>query len=374
VTLSIGKIDTNERRAVKRFIDLPFRLYRDCPQWVPPLVDDVKLMLDRRQYPFYEHSDADFFLAERDGRVVGRLGVLDNRHYNEYWHSQTAFFFLFDIENDPEAALALFAAGEEWARGRGLNKVVGAKGFLQGDGIGILVDGFQYHPAVGIPYNYEYYGALIEAAGYTRQRDFYSAYLPGNAPLPERFAELAEKVKERRGFTIKRFRDKAELKAMVPQIVQTYNDTFTNNWEFNAVTPAEAQIIGERLLQVADPRYIKLVMKDDVIAGFLFGFQDIYRGLQRSRGRLWPLGWFWILRAFRNTDWININGAGILAPYRGLGANVLMYHEMKQTIEEGHFKHADLVQMEESVLTLKDTESAGGRIFKTHRIYEKALG
>jgi hypothetical protein len=373
MTLGIIKIDTDERRAVKRFIDLPFRLYRDCPQWVPPLVDDVKLMLNRHKYPFYEHSNADFFLAESNGQVVGRLAILANRHYNEYWHSQTAFFYLFDAENDPEAALALFAAGEEWARGRGLNKVVGAKGFLQGDGIGILVDGFQYHPAVGIPYNYEYYGALIEAAGYTRQRDFYSAYLPGDAPLPERFAELAEKVKERRGFTIKRFKDKAELKAMVPQIVQTYNDTFTDNWEFNAVTPAEAQIIGERLLQIADPRYIKLVMKDDVIAGFMFGFQDIYRGLQRSRGRLWPFGWFWILRAFRNTEWININGAGILAPYRGLGVNVLMYHEMKETIEEGHFKHADMVQMEESVLTLKDTESAGGHIFKTHRIYEKAL-
>ncbi len=373
MALTIRKIQTGVRRDVKRFIDLPFRLYRNCPQWVPPLVDDVKLMLDRDKYPFYEHSDADFFLAERDGQVVGRIAALDNRHYNAYWGSQTAFFYLFDVENDGEATRGLFEAAEDWARQRGLRKMVGAKGFLQGDGIGILVDGFQYHPAVAIPYNYEYYGALIEKLGYTCQRDFYSAYLPGDAPLPPRFAELAEKVKQRRGFTIKRFANKAELKAMIPQIVQAYNDTFTDNWEFNAVTPAEAKIIGERLLQIADARYIKLVMKDDAIAGFMLGFQDIYQGLQRSGGRLWPFGWFWILRAFRKTDWININGAGILPPYRGLGANVLMYNEMKQTIAEGHFKHADLVQMEQNVLSLKDTEKAGGRIYKTHRVYEKSL-
>ncbi len=373
MSVRIIRVNTDSRRDVNRFVDLPFRLYRDCPQWVPPLLSDIKLQLNRHKYPFYEHSTAEFYLAERDNQVVGRIAVLDNRHYNEYWHSNTAFFYLFDCDNDREASAALFGAAEDWARSQGLNKMVGAKGFLQGDGLGILVDGFDHHPAVGIPYNYQYYGALLEASGYTRQRDFYSAYLPGGHHVPDRLFEIADKVMERRGFTIRRFRDKAELKSLIPAIVQTYNDTFTGNWEFNPVTPAEAKVIGDRLLQVADPRYIKLVMKGDVIAGFLFGFQDIYAGLQRSRGRLFPLGWFWILRAFRTTDWINVNGAGILGPYRGLGVNAIMYTEMEKTIRDGQFQHADLTQMEESVLTLKDTETMGGTVYKAHRIYEKAL-
>lgn len=373
MSLSIIELETNSRRDVRRFIDLPFRLYQDCPQWVPPLVDDVKLMLDRRKYPFYQHSDAAFFLAERDGRAVGRIAVLDNRHYNEHWDSKTAFFNLFDVENDREAALALFAAGEAWAQRRGLDKVVGAKGFLQGDGIGVLVEGFEHHPAVGIPYNYPYYGELIEAAGYQRQRDFLSAYLPGNFFLPPRMIEIAEKMMARRGFTIKTFASKKELRAWIPRIVQTYNDTFVENWEFNPITEAEGKVIGERLLAIADPKLIKLVMKGEVIAGFLFGFPDISEGIRRARGRIWPFGWFWLLREFKRTRWLNLNGAGILAPYRGLGVNAILYVEMYNTIRQGHFEHADLVQMEEHVLTLADTQTAGGRIYKKHRIYERSL-
>lgn len=371
MSLQIRKLDTSSRRDVKRFIELPFRLYTDCPQWVPPLVDDIKLMMDRRRYPFYEHSDADFFLAERGGRPVGRIAVLENRHYNQHWGSRTAFFYLFDAENDPEAALALFAEIETWARRRNLNKIVGAKGFLQGDGIGVLVEGFEHRPAVGIPYNYPYYADLIEAAGYRRQRDFLSAHLAGDARLPERIVAIAEKMKERRGFTIKTFASKKELRAWIPDIVKTYNETFIENWEFNPITEREGKVIGERLLAIADPKLIKLVMKGDVIAGFLFGFPDISEGIRRARGRLWPFGWFWILREFKHTKWINLNGAGILAPYRGLGVNAILYVEMEKTIRAGNFEHADLVQMEEHVLTLADTETMGGKIYKKHRIYEK---
>lgn len=388
MTLRITRLNTDSRRDVDRFVELPFRLYRDCPQAVPPLVDDVKLMLNRRKYPFYEHSDADFFLAERDGTAVGRIAVLENRHYNAHWNSRTAFFYLFDAENDPEAADALFGEIARWAQGRGLNKIIGAKGFLQGDGIGVLVEGFEHHPAVGIPYNHPYYAGLIERAGYRPQRDFLSAYLPGNVQLPPRLHDIAEKMKERRGFTIKSFESKAELRRWIPRIVQTYNDSFVANWEFNPVTEREAKVIGDRLLQIADPKLIKLVMKgdriagdaiasdaiaSDTIAGFLFAFPDISDGIRRARGRMWPFGWFWLLREFKRTRWVNINGAGILAPYRGLGVNAILYVEMQKTIAAGHFEHADLVQMEEHVLTVADTQTMGGKIYKRHRIYEKQL-
>ena len=374
MTLIIRKLNTSSRRDVNRFIELPFRIYRDCPQWVPPLVDDVKLMMDRKKYPFYEHSDADFFVAEREGRMVARIAVLENCHYNEHARSRTAFFYLFDADNDPEAAAAIFEQLEAWARARGLDKIVGAKGFFQGDGVGVLVEGFEHHPAVGIPYNHAYYGELIERAGYTRQRDFMSAYLPGNAELPPRIREIAEKTMARRGFTIRTFASKSELRAWVPAIVQTYNDTFVGNWEFNPITEGEGKVIGDRLLQIADPKLIKLVMKGDTIAGFLFGFPDISDGIRRAYGRLWPLGWFWLLREFGRTQWINLNGAGILAPYRGLGVNAILYVEMQKTIASGNFDHADIVQIEESVLTLDDARAMGAEVYKKHRIYEKVVG
>jgi hypothetical protein len=373
MSLQIELADTRSTRDVRCFVDLPFRLYGDCPQWVPPLIDDLRLQLDREKYPYYQHSDADFFLAIRDQQVVGRIAVLENRHYNQHWDSHTAFFYLFEVENDSEAASALFAAIEEWAKARRLAKIVGAKGFLQGDGVGILVEGFEHRPAVGIPYNYDYYGTHIERAGYVRQRDFVSAYLPGNLQLPARVHEIAEKMMERRGFSIKTFTNKGELRKWVPRIVQTYNDTFIHNWEFNPITEAEARVIGDRLLQIADPKLIKLVMKGDEIAGFLFGFPDISEGICRARGRMWPVGWFWLLREFGRTRWLNLNGAGILAPYRGLGVNAILYSEMERTIRSGQFEHADIVQIEESVLTLDDALRMCAQIYKKHRIYEKNL-
>ncbi len=374
MTLRIIKIDTSSRRDVDRFITLPWAIYKWTPQWVPPLVDDTRLMLDRKRYPFYQHSDADFFLAERDGKAVGRIAVLENRHYNQHWNSHTAFFYLFDAFDDKEALAALFAEIERWANARGLNKIVGAKGFLQGDGIGVLVEGFEHHPAVGIPYNHPYYGSLIEASGYVPQRDFLSAYLPGDVVLPPRVQEIAQKMMARRGFTIRTFANKKELRTWIPRIVQTYNETFLNNWEFNPVTEAEAKVIGDRLLQIADPKLIKLVMKGDDIAGFLFGFPDISDGIRRANGRIWPLGWIHLLRDMKRTKWINLNGAGILAQYRGLGVNAILYVEMEDKMHRGSFEHVDLVQMEEHVLTVEDTKTMGGKIYKKHRIYEKAIG
>lgn len=373
MTLHISELDTTDRRAVNRFIDLPFRLYRDNPYWVPPIVDDTRLMLNRRKNPYYAHSDAAFFVAERDGRPVGQIAALENRHYNAHWQSQTANFYLFDCEDDPEAARGLFGAVETWAKARGLTKIVGSKGFLQGDGLGILVEGFDHHPAIGIPYNHAYYGPLIEGAGYGTQRDFMSLYLPGQPKLPERVFEIAEKMKARRGFSIKTFANKAELREWIPRIVQIYNDAFEGNWEFNPVTEAEAKVIGDRLMQVGEPRLIKLVMKGDTIAGFLFGFPDLSDGIRRAKGRLFPLGWLWILREFKRTRWLNLMGAGILAPYRGLGVNAILYAEMFRTISDGRFEHADIVQIEETVLTLDDALRMGATIYKKHRIYEKVV-
>ncbi len=372
--LIIRKLDTSSRRDVNRFIELPFRIYRDCQQWVPPLVDDVKLMMDRRRYPFYEHSDADFFVAERKtvsslpASPCWRIAITTNTRRARRPSSTSLM-----PRMTPRPLWRSSGQIETWARARNLTKIVGAKGFLQGDGVGVLVEGFEHHPAVGIPYNHAYYGELIERAGYTRQRDFMSAYLPGNVELPPRVREIAEKMMARRGFSIRTFASKSELRAWVPAIVQTYNDTFVGNWEFNPITEREGKVIGDRLLQIADPKLIKLVMKGDTIAGFLFGFPDISEGIRRANGRLWPFGWFWLLREFGRTKWINLNGAGILAPYRGLGVNAILYVEMQKTIASGHFEHADIVQIEESVLTLDDARTMGAEVYKKHRIYEKIL-
>ena len=157
--IKVIEIDTRDRRQRRRFLDLPRRIYAGNPCWVPMLEMDARRMLDRERNPFFRHSDAAFFLLELDGADAGRLAVLDNRHYNEFNHAGSAFFYLFECAPgaDEDAARALFEAAFAWARGRGLNEILGPKGFTALDGMGLLVKGFEHRPALGIPYNLPYY-------------------------------------------------------------------------------------------------------------------------------------------------------------------------------------------------------------------------
>lgn len=136
--LAIEQVDLSNKKQVKRFIQLPHRLYKDCPQWVPPLNIDVYAQLNPKKHPFYEHSDVEFFLAVRDGRDVGRVAAIENRPFNQYHGVREADFYFFDCENDPEAAAALFETVFDWAKKRGLNRVIGPKGMGPLDGYGLL--------------------------------------------------------------------------------------------------------------------------------------------------------------------------------------------------------------------------------------------
>ena len=161
--MPIHRLDLTNRRDVRRYIDLPFRLYRDNDLWVPPFISEIRTQLDPQRHPFYQHSDAAFFVAIEGGEVVGRIAVLDNARYNEYHDERAAFFYHFDVVDDRAVSQGLFAAASNWARDRGLDTIWGPKGFMTGDGQGLLVEGFEHRPAIGIPYNDAYYTGLVEA-------------------------------------------------------------------------------------------------------------------------------------------------------------------------------------------------------------------
>jgi len=369
------RLDPTNRRDVRRYVEFPFRLYRESPLWVPPFVNEVRAQLDPHRHPFYQHSEAAFFLALEGDEVVGRIAVLENARYNECHGKRTAFFYHFDVVNDRAVSRALFDAAFDWARGRGLDLMWGPKGFMAIDGQGILVEGFEHRPALGIPYNYPYYGELLENAGFEKQLDFISAYLDRQMGIPKRFLEVAEKVKRRRGFRTVRFRTKAELRALVPRVMAVYNASFVEVQGYVPVTEAEAKAIGDRILAVADPGLITLLMKGDEIVGFVLAYPDLSAAVQRCRGRMWPTGWYHLLREFKRTRWLNLNGGAILERYRGLGGNALLYAELYNTlIEHTQYQYADLVQVQETnTRMVRELETAGVKPYKKHRIYRRPL-
>lgn len=372
--ITVRALDTNRRGDVRAWIDLPYRLYAGDPLWVPQMVDEAKMQLDRRRNPFFLHSQADFLLAEQGGRAVGRLAVMENRRYNARRGSKAALFTHFEASADFEVTQALFEAAFAWMRGRDLDTLIGPKGFLTADGLGLLVDGFHRRPAIGIAYNPPIYHDHWLRLGFERETDFVSGYLPAQYDIPERIFRIADKVKERYGFRIEQYRSKKELRAIVPRVMETYNQSFVDNWEYVPVTPEEAQVIARRLLDIITPELVKLVWKDDELVGFLLCYPDISAAIQRTGGRLWPFGFITLLREFSRTDWVNVNGAGILAQHRGRGVDAMLFAEMARTIGQSRYKHALIVQIDEGNAKMQAEMAALGVTFDTrHRIFHRQL-
>lgn len=374
--MDIRQIDTRLKAERNRFINLVFDLYRDHPLWVPPILIDAHVQLRRDKHPFYEHSEADFFLAEQDGRVVGRVAALVNKPYNQYHGTRQAQFYLFEFIEDLEVARRLIDRVEEWARERGLDTLIGPKGFGALDGYGMLVDGFEFRPAMTMMnYNPPYYPQFMEALGFEKEVDFVSCYLPADKfRLDERVHRIAQRAAERSGLEVKRFRNKRELVALAPQIGRAYNQAFVNNWEYYPLTDNEIKFLTDNIMMLADPKLMKIIMHGDDVVGFLFGFPDISAALQASKGRLFPFGLFRILLDIRRTNWLALNGAGILPEFHGRGGNALMYSEMEKTIQESGFLHADLTQVAESAVQMRrDLENVGGVAYKNHRVFRKRI-
>jgi hypothetical protein len=373
--MHIRRLDPSNRRDVHRYIEFPFRLYAGSKLWVPPFVAEVRSQLDPQHHPFYEHSAAAFFLAEQGGDAVGRIAVLDNAHYNQATGGRTAFFYHFESVEDRVVSRALFAAASDWARARGLDLLWGPQGFLAADGKGLLVGGFEHRPAMGIAYNYPYYDDLLVDAGFGKQVDLVSCYIDREISLPERFLRIAEKVRQRSGLRTVRFRSKAELRTIVPRVVAAYNRSFAEIEGFVPITAAEGEAIAARILAVADPTLIKVLMKEDEIVGFVIAYPDLSAAIQRCRGRLWPLGWYYLMREARRTAWLNFNGGAILEEHRGLGGNALLYAELYYTlIERLQFQYGDLVQVQDTnTRMLQELAALQVRPYKRHRVYRLAL-
>lgn len=388
--IEIHEIDTRDRKQVRRFLEFPFQLYRGCPQWVPPMASEAQLQLDRRRNPFYHHSDASFFLAIADGRSVGRIAVLEHRQRTLATRAQLraaegderctdlprrdALFYLFDCVDDLQVAQALFGAAAAWSRQRGMAFLVGPIGFATGDPLGLLVEGFEHRAAMGGIYNYDYYARLVEACGFGKEFDLVSCHMTSASPFPDQIHRLAEQIKQRRGLRVVNFGSKRELWALTPKIKQAYNETLGMMEHNEPLTEAEIDAVARRIISVAEPELIKVVMRGDELVGFLFAFPDLSAAIQRCKGRLWPLGWLWLLREYRRTRWVDLNGMAVVPKYQGLGASLVLYSEMARTLQTGRFTDADLVQVRDNnPRMIAELERLGAPVYKRHRVYRKPL-
>ncbi|MBN1438327.1 MAG: hypothetical protein JW929_02870 [Anaerolineales bacterium] len=386
--LRIEKIDSNKRSDVIRFYKVPFPMYEGNPFWVPPLWSDLSMQLNRKKHPFYEHSDADFFIASQSGRDVGRMAVMENKPYNRYHDRKVAAFYLFECIEDPEVAKALFERAFGWARSRGLTEVMGPKGFGPLDGYGMLVDGFDRRQTMMMSaYNPPYLPRFLEALGFRKEVDFITCLITREGfRMPDRVHSIAQRVLKRGAFNVLSFKNKRELLGWIPGFIRAYNAAFVKNWEYYPLSDREVNFVVDNIMQFLDQDLIKIMTHKDDVVGFILSFPDISAALQRTRGYVAPLAILDgvppplaipdILREVSRTEWLALNGGGILPEFKGVGGNALMYSEMEKTINSHfrQFNYGELCQVAETAKEMRsDLANLGGAFHKNHRVFIRSI-
>jgi GNAT superfamily N-acetyltransferase len=368
------------RRELKRFVKVPFRLHRDQPQWVAPLIFERMEFLNRRKNPWFEHGEAELFIAARDGEAVGRISAHIDHRWDEYQGGSDAMFGFFETANDPEIAAALLGTATEWARGKGRQRIIGPMDFTTNDEIGILIEGYERRPMILEPWHPPHYQELIEAEGFEKAMDVQMWELQfGDLKEGERFDPsihaAAEKALHDEGIAIRNMR-KRKMADEVRRFMDVYNEAWGDNWGFVPITDAEVEFQAKNLKQVIDEDWAYMAEKDGEVVGAALTLPDVNQVLAKLNGRLLPFGWARFLLGKGRIDQLRVFALGVKHDYRhsGVAAGLYLKH-LETAARPGTIEGGEMGWILETNGPMnRAMEGMGGRVVKKYRIYEKALG
>lgn len=374
--MTIDITEATTRPARRAFVALPYRLARPYPNWVLPLRIQVRELMSSKSHPFFEHAEVNFFLASRNGRVVGRIAAIDDRKHNEVHGENTLHFGFFDCEDDPEVAAALFAKVEEVAQEKGRDRIRGPFNHSVHEEIGLQIDGFDTPNYVMNPGNPDYYPNLVEAQGYTKCVDLFCYALPMDH-FNEKLVRMAPKLIERHGLTVRAISKKSLAKDSAG-IMAVYNGAWEKNWPWTPASPHEFQHIVDNMAQVADFDYV-LVAEDS--AGQMIGFSLVIPNINEifariPSGRLFPTGLLRLILGARpgRLGSARVVAMGVLGPWRHKGIDAIFHARQYEIGRKKGVRDVELSQvLETNQAMIRTAETVGGHIRMTHRIYEKPV-
>jgi hypothetical protein len=365
------------RRDLDAFVKLPFRLYRDDPNWVPPLLYLERQRFDPKTNPFLEHADAQLFLARRDAQVVGRISAQVDHEHNRYHQERTGFFGFFESEDDRETAGALFGAAEGWLRERGMEAARGPLSFSINQEVGILVEGFDTPPMIMMPHSRPYYGRLMEGAGFGKAMDLY-AWQYNLETVPPKAHRAVEALRQRPDITI-RTGDIHRFDDEIATILEVFNSAWSENWGFVPVTRAEARHLAKELRQIVDTNLSIILEVEGKPAGVVLVAPDLNEATRDLNGRLFPFGWaklLWRLKVRRIKSG-RLMILGVKKEYRTrryLAMAYLLCDEIYRRARDGGYRRAEFSwTLEDNTAVNTMIRNIGCRLYKTYRIYEKPL-
>lgn len=356
----------------ERFIRLPWRIYAGNPHWVAPLVGERRAFLDRAKNPYFRHSDAELFLAERDGAVVGRIAAIENRRHLATYADGTAFFGFFECVDDPEVARRLLERAAEWARARGLRRLRGPTSFTINDECGLLMDAFDRPPVLLMAYNPPYYAALLEQAGCRKSQDLFAYRMEVPERVPERLAAMAAAVAAR-GITVRAL-DFSRFDEEVERVHRIHSQAWSGNWGAVPLTVEEMRTLAAELKPLADRDLVFLAEADGEPVGVSVTVPDINQALRLAHGRLLPFGLIRILWAKRRIDAVRVLIMGVLPGHRFRGVDAALHARTIEAAARKGYRWGELSWVLESNTVMNRlAERLGAERYKTYRIYDREL-
>lgn len=365
------------RSELQAFIRLPWRLYRDSAEWVPPLISERKRHLDKRRNPFFEHAEAEYFLAWRDGEPIGRITAHVDHRFNEFQNNRWGLFGFFECERDPVVAAGLLDTAESWLRHRDRDRMVGPLDFSTNHECGVLVEGHEFKPQILENWHHPYYRELLEGQGMTKAMDLYKweiIYANRSEMYPV-INELADRLEPEHGIRLRRMR-KRNLRSEVRAFMEIYNEAWSKNWGFVPLTDAELDHLAKELKPVLDEDFACVAeTSEGEVVGVSLSLPDFNMVLARLNGRLFPLGWLRALREQRRIDMIRVFALGVKPSYQHTGVAAALYRDVWDSVGRRRFRAAETGWILETNHAMnKAMEALTGRIIKRYRIYERSLG
>lgn len=366
--------EVRTRRELRAFIRLPFALHRGHSGWVPPLYGEDWRYFRPGTNRAFAFSDAVLALAWRGGSPAGRIMGIVNHRYNRARGESRARFGFLECANEPATAAALLGFVEGWGRGKGLDRVVGPLGFSDQDPQGFLIEGFEHEPAAGTNFNYPFMSALVEGAGYAKDMDYVVYRVDLRDGVPGFYRKIAERAAARKICRLKEYASRRELERDMTPILALMNECFRELYGYHELDEREMFALGKRFLPVLDPRFVKTAVSGPDIVGFNVAMPNLAPGFRRAKGRLFPFGLLWILRAGRKAKQLDSLVGGIRAGFRGKGVDAILGCATMASAISAGFEFVDTHhELEYNRKVRGEMEKLGGVVYKRQRVYGKDL-
>jgi ribosomal protein S18 acetylase RimI-like enzyme len=374
MTLTVNQVVSP--RQMREFIHLPAKIHKHHKNWVPPIYIDERVYFDNKKNRAFDHCDTIMYIAQRDGLTVGRIMGIISHDYNNTKGVLDARFAYFETYDEPEVFNLLLDSIAEWAKNLGMNRLVGPLGFSDKDPQGWLIDGYDEPVVIASNCNFKYMNRLIEQAGFEKEVDLVVYRIPVPTEMPALHRAVYNRfITTQRTLKVREFSRRSQVKPYIQNVLSLVNRTFTSIYGFVPFTVKEMDDFANRYLYLIRPSFIKIVTDtgDNVVA-FVIAMSDISKGIQKSKGYLFPVGILHILFAGRRGKQLNLLLGAIDPEFQGRGLDVVLAYALIESAKKAGKTVIDShLELEYNYKVRAEMERMGGEVYKRYRIYGKEI-